>query len=121
MGRANHIILFICRCVGDAVVQIFYSLGMLAWGGLITLSCLFVGIGGRCSSTDIILCWYGMGRANHIILFICRCVGDTVVQIFYSLGMLAWGGLITLSCLFVGMEEMLQYIYYILLVWYGEG
>jgi hypothetical protein len=46
----NYIILFICRYGGDAAVQILYSVGMV-WGGLIILSCLFVGRG-RCHNTD---------------------------------------------------------------------
>ena len=76
MGRANYIILFICRYGGDAAVQILYSVGMV-WGGLIILSCLFVGRG-RCRNTD--------------------------TNVFYSVGMV-WGGLIILSCLFVGMGD----------------
>jgi Na+-transporting NADH:ubiquinone oxidoreductase subunit NqrD len=46
----------------------------MVWGGLIILSCLFVGR------------------------------GDAAIQIFYSVGMV-WGGLIILSCLFVGRGD----------------
>ena len=88
MGRNNYIILFICRYGGDSPLQILYSVGMV-WGGLITLSCLFVGMGDILHYRySILLAWPGE-KTNHIILFICRYGGESPLQYI----LLCWYGM----------------------------